>query len=370
MTKIRLKYVQAFTDRHGRTRYYFRRPNHERRTLPGLPGSAEFMEAYQAALSGAPTPREIGAERTTPGSFNALIIAYYASADYKTLKPITQRGYRNVIERWRVKHGPGQVAALTAPVIRRMFDALSDRPGAAYGLRRIIRILMKFAVDYGYRTDNPARDIRKVKTTSTGYRSWTEADIAQFEAWWPQGSRARLALHLLLHTAQRRSDVVEMGRQHVRGASIHVAQNKSNGKTRLALPIHPTLAESLREVPAGQMIFIQSRAGAPMTPEGFGNWFADCAKKAGLPPGSSAHGLRKAAARRLAEAGCTALQIQAVTGHKNLAEVALYTAASDQEHLAKQAMALQKMDEARTQSVKPRLGFDNLAKKAKKIKPQ
>lgn len=351
MTTIRLKYIQAYSDRHGQQRYYFRRSGSDRRALPGLAGSAEFMDAYRAALEGSLSPHDLATERTTPGSFNQLIVAYYGSADYRTLKPITQRGYRNVIERWRAQYGVKSVAGLQAKHIRKMFDEMADRPGAAYGLRRIIRILMKFAVEYGYRTDNPARDIRKVKTTSTGYRSWTEADIAQFEAHWPQGSRARLALHLLLYTAQRRSDVVEMGRQHVRGATIHVAQNKSNGKTRLALPIHSTLAQSLQGVPANQMIFIQTAAGAPMTPAGFGNWFADCAKKAGLPPGSSAHGLRKAAARRLAEAGCTTLQIQAVTGHKNLAEVALYTAASDQEHLAKEAMILQKKDEARTLSV-------------------
>lgn len=351
MTKIRLKYIKAYADRHGRQRYYFRRPQFENRLLPGLPGSSEFMNAYQAALDGTNAPREIGSDRTIAGSFNALIVSYYGSADYRTLKPITQRGYRNVIERFRNQWGNKSVVGLQPQHIRKLFDDMADRPGAAYGLRRIIRILMKFAVEYGYRPDNPALNIRKVKTNSTGYRSWTEEDIAQFEAWWPQGSRARLALHLLLFTGQRRSDVVKMGRQHLQGGSIHIAQNKSNGKTRLALPIHPTLAKSLQEVPTNQMIFLEARPGAPYTPEGFGNWFSDCAKKAGLPLQSSAHGLRKAAATRLANAGCTAPQIQAITGHKNLQEVSLYIAASDQERLAKQAMDLQKLDEARTKIV-------------------
>ena len=48
MTRIRLQYVHAFRDRHGTDRYYFRRPGFKQIPLPGLPYSAEFMEAYQA----------------------------------------------------------------------------------------------------------------------------------------------------------------------------------------------------------------------------------------------------------------------------------------------------------------------------------
>jgi integrase len=48
--------------------------------------------------------------------------------------------------------------------------------------------------------------------------------------------------------------------------------------------------------------------------------------------------LRKAAARRLAEAGCSANVIAAVTGHKSLREVARYTAAADQLRLARQGI--------------------------------
>jgi len=44
----------------------------------------------------------------------------------------------------------------------------------------------------------------------------------------------------------------------------------------------------------------------------------------------SAHGLRKAAARRLAEAGCTEHEIAAITGHASLREVQRYTKAADQ----------------------------------------
>ncbi|RYG87342.1 MAG: site-specific integrase, partial [Alphaproteobacteria bacterium] len=54
----------------------------------------------------------------------------------------------------------------------------------------------------------------------------------------------------------------------------------------------------------------------------------------------SLHGLRKSAARRLAEAGCSAKQIAAVTGHASLREVERYTLAADQERLARDAFAI------------------------------
>jgi integrase len=87
------------------------------------------------------------------------------------------------------------------------------------------------------------------------------------------------------------------------------------------------------------MTFLITERGAPFTPPGFGNWFRKQCDLAGLAK-CSAHGLRKAAATRLADAGCSANQIAAITGHKSLSEVAHYTRAADQERLARQALQL------------------------------
>ena len=61
--------------------------------------------------------------------------------------------------------------------------------------------------------------------------------------------------------------------------------------------------------------------------------------QAGLPDRCVTHGLRKAAARRLAEAGCSANEIASITGHVTLEEVARYTKAAEQKKLARAAMA-------------------------------
>jgi integrase len=79
--------------------------------------------------------------------------------------------------------------------------------------------------------------------------------------------------------------------------------------------------------------------GRPFSGPGFSNWFAESAAKAGLPAHSSPHGLRKAASRWLAEAGATAFEIAAITGHASLKEVERYTKSASQKRLAATAMA-------------------------------
>jgi integrase len=130
-----------------------------------------------------------------------------------------------------------------------------------------------------------------------------------------------------------------MGWQHVVTDDLISVQQDKTG-TKLMIPINPMLRLSLASVPRTNMTFLITERGAPFTPAGFGNWFRKQCDLAGLAK-CSAHGLRKAAATRLADAGCSANQIAAITGHKSLSEVAHYTRAADQERLARQALQLQ-----------------------------
>lgn len=51
MTCARLRNIDRFIDRHGKPRHYHRVGKGRRVRLPGEPGSAEFMQAYAAALA-------------------------------------------------------------------------------------------------------------------------------------------------------------------------------------------------------------------------------------------------------------------------------------------------------------------------------
>jgi integrase len=330
---LRLKHVHRFRDRHKTVRHYLRIPGRKAVALPGEPGSREFLAAYQAATQ-APAPKP----QATAGSLNALAASYYASPAFLDLRPSSQANYRRIIERLRNAHGPKPVALLNGAGVRKILADRAEHPAAANHLLRILRLLCQHAMDTGLLTTDPTVGVKRRDYEVQGYRPWTEADIAAFEARHATGTKPRRAMALLLYTGQRRSDVVRMGRQHIRQGRIHVRQVKTHRE--LQLPIHPALAAELAHVPPDHLHFLAREDGTPHSPGGFYNLFVAWCAEAGLPPGLAPHGLRKAAARRLAEAGATAHQIAAVTGHRSLHEVTVYTAAADQARLAEQAMGL------------------------------
>lgn len=325
------KFVQAFIDRNGNPRFYFRRRGFKSVPLPGLPWSPQFMEVYEAALSG--EPLKVGASRTKPGTVSAAIIGYYCSQSFLTLAPSTQQPRRGILEHFRAEHGDKRIASLQRQHIIALLR--TKRRFAARHWLMAVRALMNYAVEVGLREDNPTAGVKLPNLKTDGYHSWTEAEIEQFEACHGPGTRARLALTLLLYTGQRRGDAIRMGRQHIRDGVVHVRQQKTG--IQLAIPIHAALAAVIAETPADNLTLLTTQTGKPFSAAGFGNWFRDRCNEAGLRH-CSAHGLRKAAARRLAEAGCTMHEIAAITGHASLSEVQRYTKAADQARLARAAM--------------------------------
>jgi integrase len=161
-------------------------------------------------------------------------------------------------------------------------------------------------------------------------------EIAAFAACHAIGTKARLASALGLFTAQRRGDCIAMGPQHVRNGMLRVKQQKTGAV--LMIPVHPELQTVLDAAAGGHLTYLTTKDGKPYSGRGFAQWFARMCAAAGLPPRCTFHGLRKAACRRLAEAGCSASEIAAMSGHKTLKEVARYTSAADQERLARNAM--------------------------------
>ncbi len=333
-----LPYVHTFRDRHNKTRHYFRRSGFKRIKLPGLYASPEFMAAYTAALGGEIAPKiEPGASLVVKGSVGALVAAWYQGADYKSYKNQTKVTYRGIAEAFRKEHGHRLVADMTPVAVTKLMGAKADTPSAANNFLKVLRSIMRFAVSNGWRADDPTRTVRPLKASTKGFHTWTEAEISQFQAFHKVGTRARLALDLLLYTGQRRSDVILMGPRDIQDGLINVTQQKTG--VSLLIPIHPELRKTLEAVDCEFDTFLNTYQGEAFTAAGFGNWFKSVCLEAKLPDNCSAHGLRKAAARRLAEAGCTTKQIAAVTGHTTLKEVERYTAAAEQLSLARDAMA-------------------------------
>lgn len=320
MAVMRLRYVHK-TRAKGKAYYYVRREGWPNMRLPGLPGSRDFMAAYQAALA-LPTPAPDAAAAVQPGSFNALAVAYYRSSGFVTLAKTTQGTYRRIIERFRAKHGDKPVARLERQNIEAMLDGMAETPEAANNLLKILKVMFKLALRRGMVRADPTAGVARIVNRSDGHQCWAATDMNRFNDHWPAGSKERLAMLLLLDTGQRRGDVVGMGWHNVRNGALEVVQGKTG--QAVTVPILPTLRDALAACPKEGPAFLVTAYGQPFTSAGFGNWFGEAARAAGLAR-LTAHGLRKTAAVRLADAGCTTHEIAAITGHQSLKEVERYT---------------------------------------------
>jgi integrase len=348
------KHCSWATDRHGKRRVRFRKGGISR-YLPGTPWSDNFMRQYATVLEGAPQQsRTIGPSRTLPGTINALVVSYYGSSNFRGLKASTAAVRRNIVERFRNEHGSKPVTRLERKHIKDIIGARSATPHAANNLLKTLRLLLNYGVEIGMITRNPALGVKGYPNRGEGFHTWDEVEVAQFEAIYPIGSRERLAFALAIYTGQRISDVIKMGWQHVKDGWIAVRQEKTY--TPLMIPMHPELVRMLAAVPRNNLTFLVTARGATFTAGGFSNWFSNRCRKAGLA--GTAHGLRKTAATRLANAGCSTDQIKAITGHRTTQEVERYTRAADQARLAAAALQLQLRAEREQISVQPETRLD------------
>jgi integrase len=331
IAKSSYPYLCRDTDRHGRVRYRLRMPGCKTVTVRGTFGSAEFAANYRAAVEDEPAQRPAGKQ----GTFNRLASEYLNSASFARLASETQRSRRYCAEKLLDRIGSLQVADLNRARVEKILDLY--KPGQARIVLSVIRALMALAIRNGDRDDDPSFRIIRPKLTGQGWHTWTEEEIAQFEARHPIGSKARLAFSLALFTGQRSADLIHMGHQHVRDNKINVAQQKT--KARLWIPLDPRLLAIIEATQSEHLTFIVSEHGKPFaSAQSLGYRMRKWVREAGLI-GCPLHGLRKACCRRLAEAGCTVHQIAAISGHKSIAEVERYTRAVDQIKLAEQAVA-------------------------------
>jgi integrase len=333
MAVVRIPYVNTYTDRYGNVRRYFRKRGCKPVALPGAPGSAEFMDAYRAALGEpAPTP----GSRNGVGTVGALICDYLKTPAFTDLAASSKTLYRTILDKFGALHGHRMVHDMPrAKVAAYIFGIGADHPAMANVTKAVLRKLLAHAVRAGYRNDNPVAEIDRYKGGTR--HTWTEAELAAFEQRWPLGTRERLAYALLLYTGQRSGDVVKMRRADISGGAIAIVQKKTG--TALSIPIHQELLAAMKAGPSNGLSLIGDKHGRQIARCTLTLLIRKAAAEAGLPPECLPHGLRKAQMRRLAEAGASAKQIASISGHKTLREIERYTDAADQKRLSRAAIA-------------------------------
>jgi integrase len=337
--------VSGFTDRHGKLRWRWRKsgfPTYYFRNPPDTPGFRDELAACEAG-----DRLKAGAGRCVPRSINDLVARYYGSADFNSGGAADQHRRRLLIESFRAEFGDDLVEHfgfehIEAILLKRSRKRVEGgRPVggkvAAQNLRKQLRRLFAYAKRLQWIRANPVEDATKIKADQTGgYHTWTEAEIAQYQRRHPLGTKARLALEIFLWTAQRRGDASTFGRKHLKGGKVNFRAGKTGRE--LWQPAAPQLLEAIAAMPVtGTETFLVTDYGKPFTRAGLGNKMREWCDEAGLPH-CTAHGVRKAVARRLAEGGATQVQIKAVGGWRGDAEVATYTAAAEQAQLADVAL--------------------------------
>ncbi len=342
MGKIVLPYVERNVAR-GREYLNYRRDG-KRYRLPTDPTSREFAERY------AEIHASFNRESPKPGrdTVAALIADFKGSSDFKGLAITTQKNYLTHLRAIEQRGGHVPLRGITRRVVLAYRDAAATKveadgtvthcPARANYAVEVFRRLLSFGVDRGCLTNNPALRPGKLKTGT--YAPWPDEAIEQFRVAAPD--HLVIALDLALFTGQRLGDILRMTWAQIKDGFIFVRQGKTGAE--LYIPLHPTLAnvlkakrEAMRDAVNVSTHIVTTRVGRPYRPDHFKHEWARAVRAAGLT-GLVFHGLRKTAASRLAEAGCTTEQIKAITGHKTERMVGHYVGGAQQKERAVAAM--------------------------------
>jgi integrase len=332
MPRPRPPYLRREVTRHGSVVWYVRRGEERRVRIRAAFGTLEFDTEYRAALEATPRPAKGG---PGAGSITWLINRYQETCAWTKLSRASQRQRQNMLTQVIKAAGNRPFTDIT----KASLETARDRRSPAQGRKflDVMRGLFRWAVKAGIAKIDPTTGVANPPALKTaGFHVWSEDDVAAYEARWPVGTRQRVWFDVLLYTGLRRGYAVKLGRQHVRDGVATLKTEKTD--TEVTLPILPVLAQTLAAGPCGDLAFIAGESGRPLTKESFGNLFRDACHAAGLQ-NRSAHGLRKAAATRAANAGATVAQLEAIFGWSGGSMASLYTRSADRRRLAMEAMS-------------------------------
>jgi integrase len=351
--------VEKNPNRHGRLRWYFRRPDKKgapRIRLPDSYGSLEFEAAWRAAMSGQPLPLSPGQGRgqrkPSRGTLGWLIRLYLTSAEFQAFRPSTRRQRVAMLERLAADKGTADLEAIDATVIRDSLKARSDKPLMANVWLTAVSTVFAWALRETLPDPatgeakpildaNPCEGVKRLAIpkaadpdAEVGHPTFSDDDLAQFEAAYAEGTRERLVYSVLLYTGLRVGDAARLGRQHVlKDGTIKLRTEKTGADVTIG--IVPPLARALAAGPHGSpeaLNFLTTSSGQAWGKNYLGRWFGERCQAIGLD--RSAHGLRKAAARLYAERGATVPQLMALFGWRDPSVAMHYVARADRKRMA------------------------------------
>ncbi|WP_273691709.1 tyrosine-type recombinase/integrase [Ketogulonicigenium vulgare] len=337
--------------RNGSVRYRVRVEGNKakRIAIPVGPDHPEFGNYYWSARSGEGwTPT--AAPKVIVHSLDWLAHSYLQhvakSVDAGAMSDKTLRQRRSLLNRLcdhvdaDGRYGDLDMNAPAAAFVR-VRDAWIATPAAADNLMKACRMMYQWGIENGHVKANPASGVSAIHKSKGGAKAWTLDELRRFKAAHPKGTTAHLWLSLHMFTACRISDVIWLGRdcEITRDGQIWLEWTpRKKGSAPVTLPILPPLYEATRAAKVvGQSYLLTNFGKSFSTPEGLRNRVRKWCETAGIK-GKTSHGLRKAVAELLAEAGCTQHQIMAIMAHTQAKTSEIYTRGAQRRTLSSDAM--------------------------------
>jgi integrase len=285
-------------------------------------------------------PGKVATAPWSSDSINALLQGYVRSPQWEKLAPITRKKTLHYLKPlWAIGHY--KASDLRRREVLEIRDAVArgSGPEASNSFINAGRSAYAWGIDREWFEHSPFTSIRKLEGGELP--TWTEEQAEAALKGLPEHLRRVVVLGL--YTSQRRGDLIAMQWTQIAGGKLHVVQRKTG--MEVIMPLHPDLAKelevwraeaTLRQGPNDAFVLTSPR-GYPWNGQALSKAMRHNLNKLGMAE-INVHGLRKLAAKRLAEAGCSTHEIAAITGHKTLAQVQHYTDKADRTRMATAAV--------------------------------
>lgn len=348
--------------RHGKIVFYYRVEKGPRTRLPDI-NDPDFAEAYRACLAGEPVKRKASEDVRT---LAWLIARYMESGAWKELSDGTRRQRSNIFHHIKTDSGHVPFKDVTSDSIENGLEDRRHTPVQANNFLKAMIGLFKWAKKDRHVVVNPAIGVDKLKIKSDGFPAWDLADVRRYCLKWEIGTPQRLALEIAMHTGFRRSDLVIVGKQHLRDNVLSLRTTKTGSVVTVELP--QRVLDIIQATKTGDFHFLVTSFGKPFTAAGFGNWFGEASREAGIE--KNTHGVRKLAATLAANGGATAHELMSQFGWANSKQAEVYTRGADRARLGVKSSRIVSEQLGNILSPHPETGEGSMAKNKTKSTPK
>lgn len=171
--------------------------------------------------------------------------------------------------------------------------------------------LLSFGLAKGHLDHNRALGIRRMYLANRAHRLWTPDHIDTFCSGAP--AEMAVAARLAYVTAQRQSDLLRLTWSDVSDEGVTFRTSKTG--VRIFVPMYDELRTCLAAIPKRAVSVLTTSAGRPWRVDNFRHAFRDACRRVGVGDGLHFHDLRGSALKAFADAGCSELELRAISGH-------------------------------------------------------